>query len=95
MDSPSLDTFHGVCRELDHRKTLEALMEECRHRTIADKDHTHEDAVIRNHLAPQHAAWECRVQAPTQEVGYALQHAAYGGAVRRSGGRVSRAVTGR
>ena len=58
MNSPSLDTFHVLCRNLDYRKPLESLLEEFRHGTIADKDRTHEDAVIRSHLLGQHVAWD-------------------------------------
>ncbi len=58
MSTPNLDTFHVVCRNLDYRKPLESLLEEFRHGTIADKDRTHEDAVIRSHLSEQHAAWD-------------------------------------
>ncbi len=58
MHSPNLATFHSVSRDLDYMKPLESLLGEFRHGTIADKDRTHEDAVIRSNLSEQHAAWD-------------------------------------
>jgi hypothetical protein len=58
MNSANLAAFHAVCSCVDFRKPLVSLLDEFRHGTIADKDRTHEDTVIRSHLSEQHAAWD-------------------------------------
>jgi len=58
VNEPDLDTFHLLCRSLDYRESLEALLEEFHHGNIADEDRTHEDAVLHTHLAQQRAAWD-------------------------------------
>ena len=58
VNTAKLDTFHGVCRNLDYRKPLEFLLEEFRRGNIADEDRIHEDAVIRSNLSEQSAAWD-------------------------------------
>ena len=58
MGMPTPQMFHALCRDLDLRTPLESLLEEFRHGVIADPDRSHEDAVIRSHLAGLHSAWD-------------------------------------
>ncbi|MFC1639898.1 hypothetical protein ACFL3B_03945 [Gemmatimonadota bacterium] len=58
MNSRFLTEFHSLCRHLDHRISLEALLDEYRRGNIADPDRTKEDAAIETHLADMTVVWD-------------------------------------